>query len=72
MNSLDNHLNFSINFRKFCKIYEIFMTCNRYICSFTWNITKNIDFDFLLKYKVAKWGGNGKANSMVMGPSLLG
>jgi hypothetical protein len=47
---------------------ENFMACNRYIPS----STKNYRFGFLLKYKVAKSGVNGKADSTVIGPALLG
>jgi hypothetical protein len=45
------------------------MTCNKCTPSFT---KKSYRFGFLLKYKVAKWGVNGKVDFTVMGPSLLG
>jgi hypothetical protein len=43
------------------------MTWNRYISSSTKN-----KFGFLSRYKVAKWGSSGKADSTVIGPAFRG
>jgi hypothetical protein len=49
-------------------MHENFMTCKRYIPS----STKNIDLDFFkTKIEGSKWNVNRKADSTVIGPTVL-
>jgi hypothetical protein len=48
-------------------MHENFTTCNRYIPSY-----QKYKFEFLSRYKVAKWGVNGNADFTVIGLTFRG